>query len=206
MRAERAEVLGARAGLPIAADQSAREDSVSGDADAQLATGWEDRVLDPTGDQRVFDLQVADRMDRSGAAECLRADLGQADVADPAFVDAVLERADGVLDRHLRIEPRGAIDVDHLDPQPLKRVGEEVLDRCGTAVESDPTAGMVAQRVELDAKHVIVAGNALERLADQHLVVAHAVKVAGVDERNSCIERGMDRGDALAAIGWAIDP
>jgi hypothetical protein len=34
--------------------------------------------------------------------------------------------------------------------------------------------------------------------------VAHAVEIAGIEERNAGIERGVDRGDALAAVGWAI--
>ena len=143
-------------------------------------------------------------MDCGRPAQRLGTDLGQADMADPALVDAFDERADRLLDRHLRIEPRGAVDVDRLDPQPLQRVGEEILDRRGSAVEAGPAARGIAQRVELDAEHIAVARDALERLADQHFVVAHAVEVAGIDQGDSRIERSVNCGDALCAIGWSV--
>jgi len=43
-----------------------------------------------------------------------------------------------------------------------------------------------------------------QRLADQHLIVAHAVEIAGVEQRDAGIERGVDGGDALAAVGGAV--
>ena len=50
--------------------------------------------------------------DRGGAADRLGADLGQADVADVAGLDQLGDRADGLLDRHVRVEPGGPVDVD----------------------------------------------------------------------------------------------
>ena len=44
-----------------------------------------------------------------------------------------------------------------------------------------------------------------ERLADQHLVVAHAVEIAGVEQCDPGIQRGVDGGDAFAAVGGAVD-
>jgi hypothetical protein len=35
--------------------------------------------------------------------------------------------------------------------------------------------------------------------------VAHGVEIAGVEQRDAGIERGMDRGDALVAIGRPVD-
>jgi hypothetical protein len=35
--------------------------------------------------------------------------------------------------------------------------------------------------------------------------VAHAVEIAGVEQRDPRVERGMDRGDAFAAVGGAIE-
>ena len=46
----------------------------------------------------------------------------------------------------------------------------------------------------------------LQRLADQHLVVAHAVEVAGVEEGDAGIERGVDGGDALRASAGPYMP
>lgn len=48
---------------PVTADQAARQHAVGRDADAEVATGRQDGVLDATGDDRVLDLQVNDRMD-----------------------------------------------------------------------------------------------------------------------------------------------
>jgi hypothetical protein len=35
--------------------------------------------------------------------------------------------------------------------------------------------------------------------------VAHAVEVAGVEQIDAGVERGMDRGDALGAVGGAVE-
>ena len=44
----------------------------------------------------------------------------------------------------------------------------------------------------------------LERLAQQHLVVAHPVEIAGIEICNSGIERRVDGGDALDVAGGTI--
>jgi hypothetical protein len=43
-----------------------------------------------------------------------------------------------------------------------------------------------------------------QRLADQQLVVPHAVVVTGVEQRDAAIERGVDRGDALGFVGGSV--
>ena len=101
-------------------------------------------VLDAARDQRIFDLQVGDRMHGRGAADRLGADLGQADMADIAGLHQVGDGADRVLDRHVRIEPRRAVDVDMVDAEPLQRIGGEVLHRRRPCVEADPAAGRIA--------------------------------------------------------------
>ena len=63
----------------------------------------------------------------------------------------------------------------------------------------------VAQGAELDADRDRVAVLAFERLADEELVVAHAVEVAGVDERDAGVERGVDGRDRLRAVGGAVE-
>ncbi len=100
-----------------------------------------------------------------------------------------------------RIEPRRAIDVDVIDAEALQRVGDEILHRGGAAVVARPTPFGVAQRAEFDADQQVVAVAALQRFADQHLVVAHAVEVAGVEQGDAGVERGVDGGDALGAVG-----
>src|SRR4051812_17387620 len=150
---------------PVTADQAARQHAVGRDADAQLAAGRQDSVLDPARDQRVLDLQVADRVDRRGPADGPSPDLGQADMPDVARLHHVGDGTNSVLDRHLRVEARGPVDVDMIDAQPLERVGEEVPYRLGPGVVASPAARRIAQRPELDADQHLVATPAAEGLA-----------------------------------------
>ena len=98
-----------------------------------------------------------------------------------------------------------AIDVDMVDAEPLQGIGEEALDGLGPRVNAQPAAGGIAQSAELHADQRLFALAASQRLADQHLVVAHAVEVAGIDEGYSGIERGMDGGDAFGSVRRAVD-
>ena len=78
----------------------------------------EDARLGSTTDERVLDLQIADWMHRVRAADGFRADFGQADRAHVSFLDEIRDRADGLLDGHLRIEPARTIDVDVIEAEP----------------------------------------------------------------------------------------
>ena len=89
--------------------------------------------------------------------------------------------ADGLLDGDAGVEARRAVDVDVVDAQAREAVGEEVLDRRGPRVEAEPRSVGAAQGAELHREQHLVAP-AAQGPADQHLVVAHAVEVAGVDE------------------------
>ncbi len=139
-----------------------------------------------------------------GAANGVGAALGKTDMLDVAGLHHVGDGTDGVFDRHRWIEPRRPVDVDVIDAKPLQRIGEEVPHRCRAAVVTEPRPGRVAQRAKLDADLNIVAASPGERLADQHLIVAHAVEVAGIEQRDARFQRGMDGGDALAAVGRAV--
>ena len=139
-----------------------------------------------------------------GAADGFGADLGQADVADVPGFHHVGDRTDGVLDRHVRIEAGGTVDVDVVQTKPLQGIGEKGLHGRGAGVVADPAAGRIAQGAELDADLGAIPGNALQGLADQHFVVAHAVEVAGVEQADAGVEGGVDRGDALRTFERAI--
>ena len=102
------------------------------------------------------------------------------------------------------IETPGTIDVNMIDVEAAERVSEEVLYRERPGIITGPVSGRVAQRAELDADNDAVAVSPGKRFADQHLIVTHSIIVAGVEERDAGIESGVDRGDALAAIGGAV--
>ncbi len=204
-RAERPEIAtGGGALLPVAADETTREHAVGRDGDAAFADHGQDRLLDAAGDQRILDLQVADRVDSRSAPDRLDADLREADVADIAGLHHVGDRPHRLLDRHARIKPRRPVDIDVVKPQALQRIGEKALHRRRPPVISQPAAGRIAQRTEFHADDHLLARRPFERLGDQHLVVAHAVEIAGVDERDAGVERGPDGGDALVPIRRAI--
>ena len=114
-------------------------------------------ILDAARDQRIFDLQVDDRMDGCGPADGVGADFGQADMADIAGLDHVGDGADRVFDRHVRIEPGRAVDVDIVDAEPLQRIGDEVLQRGRAVVHAVEAAGRIAQGAGLDADDDLVA-------------------------------------------------
>ena len=66
-----------------------------------------------------------DRVHRGRPADRLRTDLGQPDRPDVAGLDHVGDRTDGLLDRHVRVEPSGTVDVDVVGAEALQRVGQE---------------------------------------------------------------------------------
>lgn len=110
-----------------------------------------------------------------------------------------------LLDRHRGVHAGEAVDVHVVRAQPLQRVGEEVLDRGRAAVDAVPASGGVAERPELHAQDAGVTGAAGERLAQEELVVAHPVEVAGVEERDAGVEGGVDRGQALRPVGGPVE-
>ena len=97
-------------------------------------------------------------MDGGRPPDRLGAHLGETDVADIAGLHHVGDGADRVLDRHIGIEPGGAVDVDMIDAETLQRIGEEVLDAAGPGVEADPAAGGIPQGAELDAERRLCRG------------------------------------------------
>jgi|GEM_PF-2896071 len=74
----------------------------------------------------------------------------------------------------------------------------------GACIEPQPRAVRPAQRAELDRDLNPVA-QALEAAAHQKLVVAHAVEVAGVEQRDAALDGGADGCDALVVVGLSID-
>ncbi len=201
----------ARGELPVggevAGDQSAREHPVRRDGDAQLTGGGQDLVLDGAGDQRVLDLQVRDRRGGGGPADGVGADLAEADVPDVAPLDEFRDGADGLLDRHVGVGAGDAVDVDVVDAQALQGVRGEVAHRGRAAVDRAPAAVRVTHRAELDAGQGLFAqagGGGAQCLADQQLVVPHAVEVAGVEQGDAGVQGGVDRGDRLAPVRVAV--
>jgi hypothetical protein len=116
-------------------------------------------------------------------------------VTNVSSLHHVGDGADGVLDRHRGIQPRGLVEIDMVGAQPPQRVGEKVLHRIRPAVVAEEFEVRAAHRAEFDRDEGALALAAFERLPDQHLVVPRTVEVAGVEHGDAGLERGMDGGD-----------
>ena len=189
-----------------AAQQAAGQDAVGGDADPEFPHGGQDLRLDAAAHQRVLDLQRGDRVHRVRPADGVRPHLGQPDVPDVPGLDHLGDGPDGVLDRHLRVQPGRLVQVDVVGAEPGQRVGQRVLRHGRAGVVPDEGARRVPLPAELHLdEHALPADPAAQRVAQQQLVVAHAVEVAGVQQRDPGVQGGMDRGDALLVVGLAVD-
>jgi hypothetical protein len=186
------------------ADEPAGKDAVGSHADAEVATGGEDLVLDPARDEGVLDLEIGHRADAVSTANRLRADFREAYVMDIALVDQLGDRADGLLDRDVGVDPAEPVDVDVVRVESSQGVPERVLDRLRAAVDPEDLSAGCAQQAELDAQEHVLAVAAAQRLTQEQLVVARSVVVAGVEQADAGVESGVDRRDALGLVRGAV--
>ena len=142
------------------------------------------RVLEVAGPQGVLRLQRGDRVDGVGAADRVGPGRGQADVADLALGDELGDRADGVLDRRVRVDAVLVVQVDVVGAQPSQRALDGGADVGRAAVEVPRALAGVGDQAELGGQHDLVAA-ALQRPADEFLVDVGAVDLGGVDERHA---------------------
>ena len=147
-------------------------------------------------------------MNRVGAPDRVSGCLAQPDVADLALRDQLGHRADGLLDRHVRIDAMLVVEVDVVRAEsaerPLDRaahvVGGAVLRSHSRHVTGD---GVVHPPVELRRDHVLVAAPR-DGPPDQQLVRQWPVQLRRIDEVDAELERPPDRLDALLLVGRAI--
>ena len=130
-------------------------------------------------------------------------DFRQANVPHIASLDHVRHGANRVFNRHAGVKPGHAVDVDVIGVEPLQGISQKILDRCGPAVSARPAASRVAQRTKLNRQQRVVT-SALQRFANQRFVMALAIKVAGVQQVDACIQRRVQRGHALCIITCTI--
>ena len=77
--------------------------------------------------------------------------------------------------------------------QPLEAVGKEVLHGRRPRIEAAETPSGLRNAPNLTLRIDALALAAAQGFADQHLVVAHAVEIAGIEQGDAGVERGMDR-------------
>ena len=101
-------------------------------------------------------------MDGVRAADRLRRRLGKPDVVDLSGVDQLRHRADGLLDRHVRIDAVLVVEVDVVDAEPPQRAVDRSAHVLGGAVDGADRRhvarnGVVKPAPELGRDHVFVA-------------------------------------------------
>ena len=197
LRKSSLEKLGAR--VDRAGEEPLAERAERNEADPELLEGGQDRLLGLAPPQRVLALQGGDRLDGVGAADRLHAGLGQAEVADLALVDEVLDGAGDVLDRDVRVDAVLVEQVDRVGAQSLQRALDAAADRLGAAVERARSDRTLQVEPELRRDHDLVADR-LERLADELLVGERAVDLRGVEEGDAAVDGGADQRDHLLLV------
>src|SRR5208337_4399647 len=88
--------------------------------------------------------------------------------------------------------------------QACQRVGEEGLHRGGASVEADETARRLQLRAKLHLEEDTVPPSAFECLPQQKLVVASAVEVSGIKQRDPSFDCFMNGGNALTIIRGSV--
>ena len=94
--------------------------------------------------------------------------------------------------------------VDVIRAQPAQRCVDRGADRLGPAVPVDADLLVAVEaEAELGGDHDLVAP-ALERLAEQLLVLVRAISLGRVEEGAAKLDGAMQRGDRLAFVRRAI--
>ncbi len=147
-------------------------------------------------------MQGGDRLDGVGAADRLRAGLGQAEMLDLALLDQVLDRAGHVLDRHVGIDAVLIEQIDAVGPEPLQRASATCLDVLRPAVQ--PAEALRRRRIESWPNLVAIttwSRNGRQRFAHEFLVRVRAVDLGGVEEGDAALDGRPDQRDHLLLVG-----
>ena len=120
-----------------------------------------------------------------------------------ARADEAGERADALLDRHLRIDAMQVEQVDDVCSEPLKALVTRRRDRGRRPIRVDARTRTRRDDAAFGREDDVAAPGA-ERAADQRLVVPLAVNRGGVEERHAKVDRTMNRADRLLIVPDAV--
>jgi hypothetical protein len=121
-------------------------------------------------------------------------------MADLTFGNEFRHRADRVFDRRVRIDTVLVEKVDVVGREPPQRTFDRNANVLRSAIEGTCAARHVGDPAELRCEHDLVAA-VLDRPPDELLVGERAVRLRGIQERGTEIERAMDRQDGLCFVG-----
>jgi hypothetical protein len=190
--------------LEAAGEESSAQRAIWDEADAELAAGREDLVLDVAHPERVLGLQRGDRVHGVRAADRRRRGLAEPEEADLPLLHELGHRPDRLLDWHLRVDAVLVVEVDVIGAEPLERRLAGAADVLGGAVDAEAVAALVADVAELRGEHDLVAP-AADGVADEPLVGERAVHVGRVEEVDAEVERAVDRRDRLRIVAAGVE-
>jgi hypothetical protein len=111
--------------------------------------------------------------------------------------------ADDVLDRQFLVDPMHIIEVDPLDVEPLEAAFELEAGISRIVVDSPPARRAFAHDAELARQHDLVA-SVSDGAPDELLVMAVAIDVCRVDQRDPQIDRAVKRPDRGRIVGAPV--
>ncbi len=170
----------------------------------QLAADRQDVVFHKAAPQRIFGLQRRYRMHLVRPPDGVDARLRKSQEADLALLHQLFHRPDRVLDRHVRIDTVLVVEVDGLDPQPLKALFAGLDHIFGPAIDPEPAVRR-ALVAELGGDHRPCPIAAGERPFQQLLVGAEAIHVRRVQEVRPPVQRLVHRGDGLVLVDRTVE-
>ena len=125
-------------------------------------------------------------------------------MADLAGLDQLGHRADGVLDRHCRVDTMLVVQVDVVGLQARQRSVTGGPDVLGPAVDADPGSVEAPLVPELGGDHYLVPPPG-DRLADKDFIRERAVHVGGVEEIAAELQGPVNRRDGLSLVAGAVE-
>ncbi len=140
-----------------------------------------------------------------GRADRLGRDLRQAIAADVALAHEVAHGADGLGQRHVRVQPVQVVEVDVVGLQAAEAVLQR-LAQGGRAAIDQALAVLVEPQAALGSQ-VERAVAVLQHLADQGLVGAEAIERGGVEVGVARVERALEHrlgGRPIGAIAIGV--
>ena len=123
---------------------------------------------------------------------------------DLALGDQLGQRADGVLDRRVRVDAVLVVEVDAVGAEPLQGALDRDADVRRAAVEHPGATAGVRDEAELRRQHDAVA-TSLERAADEFLVGVGTVDLGGVDVGDAEVECSLDGADRLGVAACRVE-
>src|SRR6478672_4849929 len=157
----------------------------------------DDRLMLALGEAVVV-LNCGDRHDHAGSLELVDRDVGHSDLPDLSVVAVLLDRAETLFERCLRVWPVQVIEPDAVGAQPT----EALLD-LGAQDLRVPAAGAAPSALR---RYYITSAIGRERPTDRLLALPAGVGVSGVDHPDPRGDRFLNEGDVRRGIGEAVRP